>query len=127
MTDNNYDFLSNGVSAYWPSDPAKLPDLLDFFITSGISRNTCLVESNYDLSSDHMPVITSMSTVIINKSPSPWLTSRNTDWTAFKSNLQENINLNQRIKSPEDLNAAAQSRPNPSQQLLLMCHSIFDS
>jgi hypothetical protein len=66
------------------------------------------VESNYDLSSDHTPVITSMSTVIINKSHSPWLTSRNTDWTAFKCNLQENIDLNQRIKSPEDLNAPAQ-------------------
>jgi hypothetical protein len=32
----------------------------------------------------------------------------NTDWTAFKSNLQENINPNQQIKSPEDLNSAAQ-------------------
>lgn len=108
MSDENYDFLTNGIPTYWPSDPRKLPDLLDFFITKGISRNNCLVESNYDLPSDHTPVIISMSTTVINKLPSPQLVSKNTNWTAFQSYLEENTNLNLRIKSPEDLDTAAQ-------------------
>jgi len=34
---NYYSFLSTGTPTYWPTDLNKLPDLLDFFITSKIS------------------------------------------------------------------------------------------
>lgn len=108
MNDNNYDFLSNGVPTYWPTDPRKLPDLLDFFLTSGISRNNCIVESNFDLSSDHTPVITSISTTVINRSPHPKLTSKDTDWNEFRNYIEEDITLKLRLKSKEDLDEAAQ-------------------
>jgi hypothetical protein len=65
LTDNNYDFLANGEPTYWPSDPKNIPDLLDFVVTSGITRNNCTIESNSDLTSDHTPVITILSTTII--------------------------------------------------------------
>jgi exonuclease III len=31
MQDNNYSYLSSGTPTYWPTHPAKIPDLLDFF------------------------------------------------------------------------------------------------
>lgn len=108
MLEKNYDFLSNGVPTYWPSDPRKIPDLLDFFIIKGISKNNCTVESNSDLTSDHTPVIISLSTTLINKSTSPRLTTKNTNWAEFRKHINEHINLNLRLKFPEDLDEAAQ-------------------
>lgn len=33
----NCDFHSRGISANWPTDTYKIPDLKDFFITKGVS------------------------------------------------------------------------------------------
>jgi len=57
MRDSNYDYISNGAPTYWPTDPRKLPDLLDFFVSHGLPRNNYLIHSNFDLLSDHTPVI----------------------------------------------------------------------
>ena len=70
MSDSNYDYISNGAPTYWPTDPRKLPDLLDFFVSHGLPRDNYLIHSNFDLSSDHTPVIISLSTAAINKPPS---------------------------------------------------------
>jgi hypothetical protein len=64
-------------TTYWPSDPKKVPDLLDFFVIRGITRNNCTIESNAELTSDHTPVIISLSTTVIKKLPPPKLTTRN--------------------------------------------------
>jgi hypothetical protein len=42
--------MSTGEPTYWPSDRNKIPDLLDFAITKGISEVLSHVESNFDLS-----------------------------------------------------------------------------
>jgi hypothetical protein len=46
---------------YWQTDPKKLPDLLDFFILHGITSNYMQVDSSFELSSDHSPVIATVS------------------------------------------------------------------
>lgn len=45
--------ISKGEPTYWPSDPHKLPDCIDFFVTRGISSNYIDVTNIADLSSDH--------------------------------------------------------------------------
>ena len=107
MRDSNYDYISNGAPTYWPKDPRKLPDLLDFFVSHGLPRNNYLIHSNFDLSSDHTPVIVSLSTAAINNPLPPRLTTRNTDRNSFQRYLEENTNLNIRLKSPADLEQAA--------------------
>ena len=62
---NNYSFLSTGTPTYWPTDPNKLPDLLDFFITSKISPSNADIQPSYDLSSDHTPIIATISTTVM--------------------------------------------------------------
>jgi hypothetical protein len=57
LQENNYIFWSTGSPTYWPSDSEKIPDLLDFFISGCISKSYMEVNSNFDLSSDHTPVI----------------------------------------------------------------------
>jgi len=107
MSDSNYDYISNGAPTYWPTDQRKLPDLLDFFVSHGLPRNNYLIHSNFDLSSDHTPVIVSLSTAAIKKPLPPKLTTRNTDWNIIQHYLVENTNLNIGLKSPADLDQAA--------------------
>jgi len=107
VSDSNYDYISNGAPIYWPTDPRKLPDLLDFFVSHGLPRNNRQIHSNYDPSSDHIPVIVSLSTAAIDKPLPPKLTTRNTDCNTFQHHIEENTNLNTRLKSPTDLDQAA--------------------
>jgi hypothetical protein len=37
IQETNYSFLPTGTPTYWPTDGNKIPDLLDFFVTNGIS------------------------------------------------------------------------------------------
>ena len=62
LQETNYFYLSTGNPTYWPTDPTKQPYLLDFFVTNGISSIYTDLEPSYDLSSDHSPVIATIST-----------------------------------------------------------------
>lgn len=105
----NCSFLSSGKPSYWPTDPGKLPDLIDFFITRGVSSNYTKVDTSLDLSSDHTPVILTLSDTVISKPSSPALTNRRTDWEGFRSELERTISLNVSLKSTEELDNEARS------------------
>jgi hypothetical protein len=60
--------LPSGTPTYWPTDSNKAPDLLDFFIINGISSDI-EVEPSYDLSSDHSPVIATVCSYAIHRTP----------------------------------------------------------
>jgi hypothetical protein len=62
LESRNYRHLSSGEPTYWPTDLNKLPDLLDFCITKGIHSNFATAKSCFELSSDHSPVLVSLST-----------------------------------------------------------------
>ncbi|KMQ85661.1 rna-directed dna polymerase from mobile element jockey-like protein, partial [Lasius niger] len=76
------EFISSGSPTYWPSDPMKTPDLIDFFIVKGISSNYIIVGKE-DLSSDHTPVILTITEEIAQKESIPKLCSKKTDWDKF--------------------------------------------
>jgi hypothetical protein len=61
VQDNNYSYISSGTPTYWPTDPAKIPDLLDFFVRKGISSGYTDILPSFDLSSDHTPIIATIS------------------------------------------------------------------
>ena len=82
--EKNYSPLSTGTPTYWPTDPGIIPDFLDFFITSGISKSYMKLEFNYDLSSDHTPMIATISTTLTTVTKTPKLrtaelTGKNTE------------------------------------------------
>jgi hypothetical protein len=76
-------FLTMGTPIYWPSDPKKIPDLLDFYITSGISPSYMVIASSYDLLSDHTPIIATVSTETVNKKNTPRLHNRRNNWDDY--------------------------------------------
>ena len=106
MQQQNYSFLSTGRPTYWPSDPAKRPDLLDFFVTYGISSTYLDIEPSYDLSSDHYPIIATISTSPIHAPPIPRLHNSRTNWCTYRAKLQEAIKINKSLKNSDDVEAA---------------------
>lgn len=65
--DKNYlTTISTSEPTHWPTDPNKLPDVLDFFIMKGLSRLFHEIESCLDGSSNHIPVILCISANVLN-------------------------------------------------------------
>jgi hypothetical protein len=71
----NYSFLITSNPTYWPNDPNEQPDLLDFFVTNGISSTYTAIEPSCDLSSDHSPMIATISTTPYTYNPLPGYTT----------------------------------------------------
>lgn len=104
---NSLNTITSREPTYWPSDPNKTPDLIDFFVTNGMSGLYTKIESCLDGSSDHTPVICTLSTTIICQEPRDTLYNRKTDWASFQEYIQENANLNIPLKTEEDIENAA--------------------
>lgn len=104
---NNMAPITTAEPTYWPSDPNKIPDLLDFFVIKGLSRHNFKAESCYDSSSDHTPVLLTMSTMLIEMSIPERLYNYRTDWQSFRDYMEEHIHLKVTLKTPEDIDGAA--------------------
>lgn len=83
----NCDFHSTGKPTYWPTDSNKVPDLIDFFVVKGLSNNYIKMDECSDLTSDHTPVILTISETLIQKEAQPRLTGNKTDWDGFRAAL----------------------------------------
>jgi hypothetical protein len=100
------DHLSTGEPTYWPTDRSKIPDVLDFFVTKGISHNYLTVTSCLDLSSDHSPIIASISSSIQFKDRPDTLHNKFTDWEQFRQNLNGLLTQRIQLKTLMDLDNA---------------------
>ena len=100
---NNCEVLSTGKPTYWPTDPNKIPDLIDFFIIKNIPTNYIMINENNELSSDHTPIVLTLSENIIQKPHNPTLVNKRTDWTSFKMELAQKIDLRNPITTPDEI------------------------
>ncbi len=98
--------ISNGRPTYWPADPRKHPDCIDFFITHGVSSAYVDLTGYNDLSSDYSALVLTLSDTIIHKGERIHLTSRYTDWNIFRAELNNRINLRVELRTPEDIDKA---------------------
>ena len=103
---NNYSYLSTGSPTHWPTDAHKLPDLLDFFITSGISHTYADIQSSYDLTLDHIPSIVTISTTIAIRRSAPILHTSHTNWAMYKTVVRDKVNSATTLKTREDIETA---------------------
>lgn len=101
---NNLTAVSTGQPTYWPTDRRKIPDVIDFGIIKGINARQLKIESCLDLSSDHSPIIVTLHSYILEKQKQPTLYSKKTNWEVYRTTLDEIINLNVSLKTPEELN-----------------------
>lgn len=113
---NNLQHVSSGKPTYWPSDSRKTPDLIDFCVTKGIATDYMKAESCLDLSSDHSPVLVTLSTKVIMKQKAPSLCNKKTNWNYFRCTLDELLTCHIPLKTEEDLDCAAKRLCNAIQQ-----------
>jgi endonuclease/exonuclease/phosphatase (EEP) superfamily protein YafD len=88
IQEKNYSFLSTGTPTYCPTDGNKIPDLLDFFVTNGISSKYTEMPSSYDLTSDHSPIIATLRTSVIVRKPTPRLHISKTNCNTYRQIIQ---------------------------------------
>ena len=98
--------FSMGEPTYWPTDHHRIPDLLDFFVARGVAANFVRVESVFELSTDHSPIIATVGVYAHPRVVPPTLTTKHTDWDAFRSYITAHIDLNLRIKNSSELDDA---------------------
>jgi hypothetical protein len=106
MERNNLKHLSMGEPTHWPSDRNKLPDLVDFCVTKGIPQDFAVAKSCFDLSSDHSPVLITLTSHALNQEKQPSLSNRHTNWNDFRYLITERLTLNVSLKTEDDIEAA---------------------
>ena len=76
MQTDNLSYVSTEEPTYWPSDRRKVPGLIDFSVVKRIPINSLHVESSFDLSFDHSPVVITMNSKIIPKTITQTLSTK---------------------------------------------------
>ena len=125
MQTNNYSFLSTGSPTYWPTDTNKTPDLLDFFITNGISTDYADVAASCDLTSDHTPIIATISTTIMVRQPPPRLHTPQTQWETYKTIISHKVDQTPKLKTSEDIEIATDKFSGTLQQAAQLATPII--
>jgi hypothetical protein len=98
IQEKNYSVLSTGTPTYWPTDGNKIPDLLDFFVSNGISSTYTDIQSICDLNSEHSPIITTLSSSLIVRTPKLRLHNSKTNWDTYRQIIQNKANLSKFTK-----------------------------
>jgi hypothetical protein len=106
MESNNLTHLSKEKPTYWPSDMNKIPDLVDFCVTKGISPDFAVAQSCLDLSSDHSPVLVILTSHAITPDGPPSLSNRRTNWVYFSYLVHQHLTLQVALKTSADIEAA---------------------
>lgn len=98
------DTLSSGNPTYWPSDPCRIPDLLDFVLYKGIQKELLDIQDNYELSSDHSALIVTLGSLDIEHTDNKNLITPKTNIKLFKQYLNEHIkNANMELSSGDQI------------------------
>jgi hypothetical protein len=103
---NNLKHVSTGESTYWPSDRNKLPYLVNFCVTKGIPQDFAVAKSCFDLSSDHSPVLITITSHALNQEKQPSLSNRHTNLDDFRHLINQRLTLNVSLQTEEDIEAA---------------------
>ncbi|KAF0764271.1 Endo/exonuclease/phosphatase domain-containing protein, partial [Aphis craccivora] len=91
---------------YWPSSPAKKPDILDIFVTKIPGNLHCQTNNILDLNSDHSSIILNVSATAFARVEPPRLFSPLTDRLVFQNILNQRIDLKVKLKSNHDIDEA---------------------
>lgn len=108
MKENKLLSFSTGEPTYWPSDRKKIPDLIDFCVTKNIAARYISLQSCYDLSSDHSPIIVQLQSKSMKVEAEPRLTSKHTNWSLFKSKMEEYCPKDVRLNEANDIDSVVE-------------------
>jgi len=107
ILNNHLSFISPSAPTYWPSHTNRHPDILDFFIISLPNHLNNNIKNLEELSSDHSPVLLHLGGKPENVNNT--LHSSQINFNLFQKKLDENISLNIRLKTNDDIDNVTQS------------------
>lgn len=105
---------------YFPHDHRRLPDILDFFISSKFLPHST-INSVTDLSSDHNPVVLCLSTQPLMTSPRPSLTAGFVNWDRFRETLADATDLTVSLSTPGEVEQAVEQFVKQVQEAAWEC------
>ncbi|KMQ86445.1 reverse transcriptase [Lasius niger] len=97
------DSVSTGKPTYWPTDKRKIPDTIDFYITKNISKRYLKTKSCLELSSDHSPVLLTLSSKVLEKEKPCIFSNKRTDWEYFRLQVEETLNTSIPLKTEYEI------------------------
>jgi len=103
---NKLDYVSPGNPTYWPTDPRKVPDLIEFAVTKNIPRNIISVKALSDLSSDHSPVLITLLQSTKTTDHPLIQTSHRTNCLKFKKYVSSYIKLTPHFNIEADIDCS---------------------
>lgn len=101
--------ISTGEPTYWPSDVKRKPDLVDFFVTRGLSSSSLHCHSSYDLSSDHTAILAELHNDSIKVIKPCKLHTKKTNWTYFQELIVNTLDTQIPLKSDHDISVAVET------------------
>jgi hypothetical protein len=106
MEKNNLTHLSTKEPTYWSTDKNKVPDLVDFCITKGISKELQTAQSCFELSSDHSPILVTISAEVIKTHYTTNLGTKYINWNTFHDLLDAKLITQIPLKPKYDIDQA---------------------
>ena len=97
---------------YWPIYPNKNPDILDIFVTKTPSNLHCVINNILDLNSDHSSVVLTLNDYPSINTEQLKLFHATTDRYRFHDLVNQNFQLNVRLKSNDDIDVAVSNITN---------------
>jgi hypothetical protein len=95
--------MSSEEPRYWPSDRNKLPDLVYFCAIKGISQGFAVAKSCFDLSSDHSPILITLTANVLTQEIEPILSNKHTNWDEFRRLVNGRLTIYIPLKREEDI------------------------
>jgi hypothetical protein len=97
---------------------------VDFFVVKGISLAYTDMVPSSEFLSDHTPIITTISSLVIIRPNALRLHNYKTNWEKYREEIANNINLKIMLKNPEGLDSALETLTKVMQQAALnqLCH-----
>lgn len=112
VTRGNLKVLAPPGPTYWPTSARKNPDILDIFITKIPNNIHCTTENILDLNSDHSSVLLTLNVSPPLRQESPKLFNHTTNKIKFHDIVDQQIKLNIKLKSYDDLDLAVNNLTN---------------
>lgn len=112
VTRENLKVLAPPGPTYWPTSARKRPDILDIFITKIPNNIHCTTENILDLNSDHSSVLLTLNVSPSLRQESPKLFNHTTNKIKFHDLVDQQIKLNIKLKSYDDLDLAVNNFTN---------------
>jgi hypothetical protein len=106
MEKSNLTNLSTKEPTYWPADKNNVPDLVDFYITKGISKELQTAHSCFELSSHHFPILVTISAEVIKRHYPSNLSTNYTNWNKFYDLLDAKLIIQIPLKTKHDIDQA---------------------